>query len=194
LKIIRALIGSTIGLITTIVLLLVFEAIGLIDAYLPLSNLLAQYELEMIGDPDALGFWFKIWNLTLFSQVSFYWVFSFDMFHISYIFLFIAMLGGFVVIGIVASSKIELLTSSGMYLLLIQISLAIFTLILQFTLYIGALPPDEQAIIRELQNSMLILGILLPFFTLFVVFLLGLALSLSAGLLVNKLFNKKSKK
>jgi hypothetical protein len=108
LKIIRALIGSTIGLITTIVLLLVFEAIGLIDAYLPLSNLLAQYELEMVGNPDALGFWFKIWNLTLFSQVSFYWIFSFDMFHISYIFLFIAMLGGFLVIGIVASNKIEL--------------------------------------------------------------------------------------
>jgi hypothetical protein len=52
----------------------------------------------------------------------------------------------------------------------------------------------NKTIIRELQNSMLILGILLPFFTLFVVFLLGFSLSLSVGFLVNKLFNKKSKK
>jgi hypothetical protein len=191
LKLVKALIGSTLGLITTIVLVLVFEAIGLIDAYIPLSNLLAQYELEMVGDPGALGFWFKLWNLTLFSQLSFHWVLSFDMFHISYIFLFIAMLGGFVIIGIITSNKIEYLAASGIYLLLIQISLVIFTIVLQFTLYIGALPPDEQAIIRELQNSMLLLGILLPFFTLFVVFLLGFTISFAGGFLVNKFSSKK---
>ncbi len=188
-SIVKALIGSIIGIVVTLAIGVALHSFEVINAYTPLFDLLdKQSILYSPAALESLGFWFTMWSVSIFSAVS-TGGFIDGSFDLSYIIMTVGFLLGVIIMTRVSGTR------SGAYIgvILMQVLFIalgyVWIILLSATVDTTHLNATDIETLSDLTSLLQSLSVTIPVFG----YSIGLALNTLLGLLIATVLGKKKK-